>query len=299
MNMLKYRHLYFDAEANTTTSADLEPAISIDHTTRLAQNIRTLQKALGITSMKPMAAGTQVKIYDITVTKGGKQAAEGDVIPLTKAERKLKKTLTLETNLYRKQTTLQAIQKVGRNIAINETDSAVLKEVQKDVRNAFFETLTADGATSVAGGNDLQSAIASAGAGLDVAFEDMDGEAVYFLNSADYWDYMGKAPIATAQNLWGFRYVENFLDIGSAFITPRIPKGFVYATAKENLNGVYVPQGGDVAQSFDLTYDESGMVGMTHSKDTSNATVETLLASGVLFYVEKADKVIKSPISAG
>lgn len=33
---------------NTTVTADLEPAISIDHTSRLMENIKSLQEVLGV-----------------------------------------------------------------------------------------------------------------------------------------------------------------------------------------------------------------------------------------------------------
>ena len=297
MKKFDYSKLIFDVEANTTASTDLEPAISIDHVNRLVTNIETLRKALGITSMKPLSAGTQVKRYKTTVTKGGKQSAEGDVIPLTKVERKELSPLTLELVPYRKLTTAQAIQKVGTAIALNETDDALLKEVQKDVRNAFFDIITAATATSAAGGATLQEAAAQAWGTLNVYFEDKDVTPVYFVNPLDVATYLGSATIST-QSAFGFSYVENFLGLGTAFITPRVTKGSVFATVQENLNGVYVPQGGDVATAFDMTYDESGMVGMTHSRSDDRASINTLVMSGVMFYAEDAAGIVKSAISA-
>ena len=55
------------------------------------------------------------------------------------------------------------------------------------------------------------------------------------------------------------------------------------ATVKENLNGVYVPASGDVAQDFGLTFDESGLVGMCHNIASDRASIDTLVLSGVLF----------------
>ena len=75
-------------------------------------------------------------------------------------------------------------------------------------------------------------------------------------------------------------------------------KGKLIATAKENLNGAYVPaSSGDVAQSFNLTGDSTGMVGMTHYVVGSNATVETLAMTGVVFFPELLDGVIVGTIS--
>lgn len=297
MNTFDYKKLIFDVEPNTTTSTDVDPVISIDHVNRLVDGIKTLQTVLGITSLTPMAAGSQVKRYKTTVTKGGKQAAEGDVIPLTKVERKPLPALTLELNTYRKLTTAQAIQKTGTAIALNATDEALVKEVQKDVRNSFFATVTGEGSTAAEGGNTLQKAASQAWASLAVYFEDKDVTPVFFLNPLDVADYLGTAAITT-QTAAGVSYLENFLGMGNAIITPRVTKGNVFATVSENLNAVYVPQGGDVADAFDLTYDESGMVGMTHSRADDRASINTLIMSGVLFYTEDAAGVIKSAITA-
>ena len=191
MKTFDYRTLIFDVEPNTTTSTDVDPVISIDHVNRLIDGIKTLQTVLGITSLTPMAAGSQIKRYKTTVTKGSKQAAEGDVIPLTKVERKPLSPLTLELSTYRKLTTAQAIQKTGTAIALNETDTALVKEVQKDVRNAFFATITGEGATTAAGGDTLQKATAQAWGSLAMYFEDKDVTPVFFLNPLDVADYLG------------------------------------------------------------------------------------------------------------
>lgn len=297
MNDMTYKTLYFEAEANTTTSTDIEPAVSIDHVNRLANNIATLQKALGITHMTPMAAGSTIKRYKTTVTKGSKQAAEGDIIPLTKVERKPLDPIKLEINLKRKLTTIQAIQASGRAIALDETDTALSREMVKDVRDSFFSMITAGTATAAAGGATLQAAAAQAWGQLSVYFEDIDATPVFFLNPLDVATYLGDASITT-QEAFGFRYIESFLGMGTAFISPKVTKGTIFATATENLNGAYVPQGGDVAEAFDLTYDESGMVGMTHSRIDERASIQTTMVSGVVFYPEDASGVIKSQINA-
>lgn len=303
--MLDYLKLYFDdpveptgyeAQENTTTSSDLEPAISIDHVNRLVSNIDTLRKALGITRMTPMADGVTVKRYKTTVTKGAKQAAEGEIIPLSKVERKPLTPLTLSLETKRLLTTGQAIQKVGRQIALNDTDKALLEEVQKEVRDNFFALILDDtNATAAAGGATLQAAAAQAWASLSTYFEDKDVKPVYFVNPLDVATYLGSANIST-QNAFGFKYVEDFLGLGTAFITPRVTQGKVYATVEENLNGVYVPANGDVAESFDMTFDESGLVGMTHSRADDRFSIQTLIAYGVLFYPEDASGIVHSAI---
>lgn len=296
MDKFNFKTLYFDVQSNTTTSSDLEPVISIDHVTKITDNINTLSKVLGITEMIPMPAGTTVKRYKTTVTKGGKQAAEGDLVPLTKVERKPLDPIVLELLPYRRLTTAQAIQKVGIDIALNKSDDALVTEVQKDVRNSFFSTITGTGSTAAAGGSTLQEAAAQAWGSLSVYFEDKNVTPVYFLNPLDVATYLGSAAI-TLQSTFGLSYLENFLGLGNAIVSPQITKGTVYATATENLNGVYVPSGGDVGNAFALTSDESGMIGITHSRADDRASINTLLMSGVCFYAEDMAGVIKSTIS--
>lgn len=47
----------FAAEENAIVTTDLEPAISVDFTSRISQNITELQTLLGISDLTPMASG--------------------------------------------------------------------------------------------------------------------------------------------------------------------------------------------------------------------------------------------------
>ena len=292
-----YKTLYFEAEANTITSSDLAPVISYDHANRLADNINTLAAILGVTEMIPMPAGATINRYKTTVTKGAKQVTEGDIVPLTKVDQKPLAALTLKLNPYRKITTAQAIQSAGQELALNKTDTVLLNEVRKDIRNDFFDTITSTSTSTKAGAAaTMQKALAKAWGKLKAYFEDVDATPVFFVNPLDVADYLGDASISI-QTEFGFTYVENFMGRGTVISTPRVEQGHVFATASENLNGVYVPQSGDVATAFDLTYDESGLVGMTHSRADDRASIQTLIMAGVLFYAEDASGVIEATIT--
>ena len=65
----------FAVPTNETTTSDLAPAISVDFTTRISENINTLQEILGVTNMTPMAAGTLIKLYREEVTVAEQVAA--------------------------------------------------------------------------------------------------------------------------------------------------------------------------------------------------------------------------------
>lgn len=284
----------FAAEEGTTLSTDLAPAISVDFTTRIAQNIVELQQLLGITDLVPMAAGTDVKIYKWTVEDLADQVGEGEEIGLTKVKRTLANTITLDLDKYRRNTTAEAIQRVGRNIAINQSDEKLIKKVQKGIKGSLYTVLKAG--TGTATGTNLQVVLANLWAKLQGYYEDEDVNPVYFVNPQDVADYLGTAQI-TMQNAFGFTYIENFLGLGTAIVSPQVTAKKPIATAKENLRGAYVPMSGDVAQTFNLTADTTGLVGMTHSTKTGNATVDTLLMSCVKFFPEFQDGVFVGTIS--
>lgn len=286
---------FFAAEANTTLSSDLEPAISIDFTNRLTTNINELQQLLGITELIPMSSGSVVKMYKMEQVNTPAQVDEGEEIPLTEIKQTLANTIELTLGKYRKQTTAEAIQKVGRNLAINQTDEKLISGVQKAIKQSFYDLLLTG--TGTATGDTLQAALAAAWGEVKKFFEDTDATPIYFVSSDDVAEYLGSASI-TLQTAFGMSYVEDFLGLGTVVVTPALESGKLIATARENLNGAYVPaNSGDVAQSFNLTSDTTGLVGMTHSVATNTACIETLMFSGVVFFPEMLDGVIISTIA--
>lgn len=278
---------------NTIVTTDVAPAISIDLIENLTSNIRALQEILGVVDFIPVSVGTQIKRYTETVGTLNKQTTEGDLIPLTKVEQEEADPIVVGFDLYRKMTTAQAIQKSGRQRAIYDTDRAVISEIRKAVKGNFF-TYLADG-TGTASGETLQAALANAWGEMETFFNDYDVTPIYFLNPKDVAAYLGTAQI-TMQNAFGFTYVEAFLGLGDAIFSPEVPEGTFYATAKENLRGALVPANGEVGQEFDLTSDETGLVGITHGRVLDRGSIETLLLCGVLFFAENLAGVFKGTI---
>lgn len=278
---------------NTITTTDVAPAISIDLIENLTSNIRALQEILGVVDLIPVSVGTQLKRYTETVGTLNKQATEGDIIPLTEVVQEEADPIVVGFDLYRKMTTAQAIQKSGRQRAIYDTDRAVISEIRKAVKSSFF-TYLADG-TGTASGETLQAALANAWGEMETFFADYDVTPIYFLNPKDVAAYLGTAQI-TMQSAFGFTYVEAFLGLGDAIFSPEVPEGTFYATAKENLRGALVPANGEVGQEFDLTSDETGLVGITHGRVLDRGSIETLLLCGVLFFAENVAGVFKGTI---
>lgn len=295
--MKNYDLQLFAAEENLITSQDLEPAISIDFTSRLSSNINALREVLGITELISMPEGSQINIYKSAVGNTPEQVAEGEIIPLTKVTTKLARTETLVVKKYRKAVSAKAIQTRGYENAVNKTDKVLINSVQKDIKKDFFD-LIAKGTGSATGTN-LQKTISSCWSKLQKAYEDEDVSPAYFVSSDDAATYLGDANITT-QEAMGLTYIQNFLGLGTLIVSPTLTAGKVYSTAKENLNCAYSPaSSSSLARAFALTSDETGFVGMTHQPNISTATLETLLLSGVLFFPERLDGVIVGTITPG
>lgn len=297
---MKFNAQMFTVEDGTTRTQDLEPAISIDHSNRLKKGIRTLQNALGITEMTPMAAGNTIKRYwqePEQEIPGAENVAEGEKIGLTRVYRTASTPIVMTLKKWRTRTTAEAIQKVGYEIAVNKSDEALLGRVRKNIKDTFFATVKA-GTGTATGATNLQEALGNLWGALQIKYEDMDVTPVFFIHPTDVAKYLGSATI-TMQNAFGLSYVENFMGLGNAFITTGVEAGKPMATVTQNLNGAYVPAGGDLARTFGLTYDETGLVGMKHFTADAEASLDTLLMTGVVFYAEDGAGIFKCTITEG
>lgn len=290
---MKNINLQYFAETGITT--DLNPVISIDFVSSFKENVKELQQLLGVENLTPMAEGTQIKIYKLS-QKGDApaQVAEGEDIPATEFQKKLVDTITMGLKKYRKLTTAEAIQRAGMRVAVNETDDKLVSNVQKEAKKDLYDVLKAGSGTAT--GTNLQTALANLWGKLQVRFEDVDATPVYFVNPLDIADTLGTSTIST-QTAFGFSYIQNFLGLGDVIVSPQVEYKKPIGTAKENLRIAYVPAGGDVAQTFGLTTDETGLIGVTHGANLKNATIETLVITGIKPFVEYADAVFVATIS--
>ena len=198
---------------------------------------------------------------------------------------------------YRKQTSAEAIQKVGREMAVNRTDEKMVSNLQKDIKKDLYKLL-GEG-TGTANGKGLQAALSNSWAAVKKYYEDQDATPIFFVSTDDVAGYLANAQV-TMQTAFGMSYIQDFLGLGTVVISPTLTAGKLIATAKENIRGAYIPAtGGDLANSFGLTSDATGLIGMTHAIATSNANIETLIFSGVKFFPEFIDGVIVGTISPG
>lgn len=274
---------------------DLGPALSIDFVERFGQRMTSFFELLGVQRRIPMSAGTVLKTYTSSVTLDGTTVAPGAVIPLSEVKMEDGPTFELTWDKKRKAVPMEDIQKYGYEKAINMTDEKLLREIQKGVRTKLLNQLASG--TGTAEGEGLQMAMAQNWAAVSTKFEDDDVNVISFMNPFDAADYLGKANITT-QTAFGMTYVENFLNNAIVFMHAAIPQGTVYSTADENLVMAYAQMAsGEIAQAFDFTTDESGLIGASHSIDNTRLTAETTTAYGIVLFAERLDGVVVGTIT--
>ena len=288
------------AETNLIKAAQMAKAREIDFVQQFAHNsLAKLIEVLGVTRKIPMMEGTTMYMYETTGTLANNGAVpEGEIIPLSQYA--TTKTAVGEITLkkWRKAVSAEAIKKSGYEAAVRDTDAALLRAVHKGVRTDFFTLIngTITGAAT-ASGVGLQAALAAAWAQLQIKYEDDTAEAVYFVNPVDAGDYLGAANI-TLQTAFGLNYIENFLGLGTVILTSQVTAGTFVATAKQNIVLYFLTMNGDIADAFSLTADELGLVGMKSGyQNEERAQIESLVMSGVQFFVEYAAGVVKGTIS--
>lgn len=296
----KYKRRLFAVDPNTIFTTDIAPEITIDHVNRLKNNILALRNVLGVTSMTALPAGSKVKIYEVKKQNNPAQVPEGEIIELTKIDRKKVAEIEMKLLKYRKLTTAEAIQQSGMMNAVYATDDKLIKSIQQDIRVRFFELIT--GGTGLATTEEvtadfaLQNAFAAIWGELHKKFEDSDVTPVYFVNPLDVAKYLKHKAFTTTPQTFGFKYLEDFLGLGSVIIDSLVPQGKVFGTCKENLNGAYVPASGGVAQALQLSADPTSLILMKHYEENDRASVGTLALTGVVFYPEFKDGIFKADV---
>ena len=295
--MYKFDMQLFAVDAKTVKAADLAKVRDVDFTERFVADIGTLMKMLGVTRKIEKRAGETLKVYKVTGTLESGVVAEGEVIPLSKYSTTYAPIGEATLKKWRKQTTAEAISSKGYGQAVNDTNNKMLKDIQKGIRSQFVTFLGTGTATATGVG--LQAAMAQIWGKMQVLYEDTAVQTVYFMNPLDVADYLASANI-TLQTAFGMTYVENFLGLGTLIMNASVPKGKIYATAKDNIVLYYIPvNGADLQEVFTFTTDATGYIGIHEEPDYTNMTASDTVINGMELFAERLDGVIVGTIGAG
>lgn len=285
------------ADAKLIKNADLARVREQEFVYMFVGSLKKFLEAMSVTRKIAKQAGYALKAYKAVGTLEDGNVAEGDVIPLSKYETEPVEFGEITLKKWRKATSAEAIIEKGYDQAVTMTTDRMLSDVQKQIRNDFFAflgegTTTAEGAT-------FQAALAQAWGKLQVLFEDDSVSSVHFMNPMDVADYLGTAQI-TMQNVFGMKYVEDFMGLGRTFFNSQVPKGKIYSTAMENLIVYFVAvNGADLGEAFDFTSDETGFIGIHEFPDYTNMTASDTVVSGIKLMAERIDGVVVTTIGAG
>jgi len=236
-----------------------------------------------------------LKSYKATGTLEDGAVAEGETIPLSKYKTEAVNYKEITLKKWRKATSAEAITDRGYDQAVEMTTDEMLKDVQKGIRKDFFDFLATG--TGTASGATFQATLAQAWGQLQVLFEDDEIGAVYFMNPLDVADYLATANI-TLQTAFGMTYVENFLGLGTVILNSSVPKGKIYATAKDNIVLYYIPvNGADLGEVFNFTTDATGYIGIHEEPDYTNMTASDTVINGMVLFAERIDGVVVGTIT--
>lgn len=282
------------AEENLIKSEDLVRIREVEFTFMFSESIKKLVEALGITRKIPKQAGTVLKAYKATGVLQDGNVPEGDLIPLSKYQTEPINFEEITLKKWRKATSAEAIVEKGYDQAVTMTTDQMIKDVQKGVRKTFFDFLATG--TGTATGGTFQATLAQSWGQLQVLFEDDEIEAVYFMNPLDVADYLATANISL-QTAFGMTYVKDFLGLGTVIFNSSVPKGKIYATARDNLVLYYIPvNGADLNEAFSFTSDELGLIGIHEQPDYDNMTAKDTVVSGIVLFAERIDGVVVGTI---
>lgn len=284
------------AENNTILTDDIARVRAIDFNMQFTGSLKKFMEAMGVTRKIAVQEGAALKAIKVTGSLEDGSVAEGELIPLSHYETEETPVGEAVLNKWRKSTTAEAILKGGYEQAVGDTTDKMVKDVQAKIRNDFFAFIATG--TGTASGKGLQAALASGWGNLQVLWEDDTVDTVYFINPLDASAYLGTAQI-TLQTAFGMSYIENFLGLGTVFMSSKVPQGKFYATAKENIITYFINiASGEIAGVFKLVADETGYIGIREYLDEDHACVNDLVMSGVTFFPERLDGIVVGSITA-
>lgn len=286
------------ADENLIVKNDLARVREVDFVYRFNDNLTGLLNALGVTRKIQKQAGTILKAYKATGTLENGAVAEGEDIPLSHYQTVAVPFDEITLNKWAKATSAEAIMDRGFDQAVGMTTDRMLKDVQNAIKSKFFTFITTTEGISTVSGNGLQEAMAKSWGKLQVKFEDQNIDMVTFINPEDASNYLAKAPI-TLQNAFGMTYIENFLGMGTVFLTTGVEKGTMVSTAKENIVLYYVSvNGADLGNAFNFKSDATGLIGIHEEANYKNLTCVDTVLSGLVLFAERIDGIVKATINS-
>ena len=273
-----------------------------DFVEQFSESITKLTQALSTTRPQAMTQGNTIQMYKFTTDMASTTTVgEGEDIPLSGVKRTKDRSFTVSFEKARKAVSIEEVQRVGYDMAVQQSDKHILKEIQKKVRKGFFDFL-ATAPTDLGAQGGLQNAIAQSVGKLQVLFDDDAVETLVFINPMDAAKYLGAADITNGVSVgFGLTLLNNFLGGITLIENSSVPEGTFYATVKDNINLMYLDTNGESRKLFEnkpITTDETGLIALVRDDNTTNLTNQSTLYWGIKIFPEVANGVIKGTLAA-
>lgn len=268
-------------------------AQDVNFVTKFESDLHNLLAVLGKSEVQVMAPGSAFKIYNTSGTLPTAAVAEKALIPDAGITTDNGTVVELTYKKYRNLTSIEKIGKIGYDAAVGASNDALLKLIQKAVRQTIYTGIATG--TGTATGATFQAKVAAAAGAVAVKFEDEAYTPVFFANPTDAYGYLGTANI-TIQQASGLAYLANFMGIGNVILDSNVAAGTVIGTAVENLEVVAA----NVAQvpGMEMTMDESGIIGVHTGALYENGAIQTVAYCGLAVKPVFLDRIVKATAGA-
>lgn len=287
------------AENNLNVMADLGTIKSIDFVNKFGTSINDLLTLLGVTRKEPMMADMQINLYKWAVDMDtAATVGEGETIPLSKVTRALDRTVKVEWLKKRRAVSAEAVARHGANIAIDQSDKRLMREIQSGVKTDFVSFL---GTTNTKiSATDLQIALSQSWGKLQLVPEFEGQSFVSFVNPMDVANFLSGKPVqADASNAYGMTLLQNFIGADRVISLGSIPQGKVYTTAVDNIVLAYLDMARSPLKGSFVDYtDETGLLAVVSDKTVSNLTLESVFTGAFKLFTEIPDGVVEATIAA-
>lgn len=289
------------ADPKLIKTPDMGEVQAKDFVEQFSESITKLTQALSTTRPQAMTQGNTIQMYKFTTDMASTTTVgEGEDIPLSGVKRTKDRSFTVSFEKARKAVSIEEVQRVGYDMAVQQSDKHILKEIQKKVRKGFFDFL-ATAPTDLGAQGGLQNAIAQSVGKLQVLFDDDAVETLVFINPMDAAKYLGAADITNGASVgFGLTLLNNFMGGVTLIMNSSVPEGTFYATVKDNINLMYLDTNGESRKLFEnkaITTDETGLIALVRDDNTTNLTNQSTLYWGIKIFPEVANGVIKGTLA--
>ena len=262
-----------------------------------------LADLFGISAKRKLNPGEKLKLIDVTVELED-SPAEGEATPRSKATVTEKYTKDIEIKRYAKETTIQAVQQSGYDMAIAKPDEEFENKILNKFRADLFEGLKQG--TAEVSATSFKEAVALGVGTVKNNFAAIDrdpGPIIGFANIMDAAKYLADAELQTQTN-YGLDYLEKFIGVDKLFLLPEslVPGQTMTFTPANNLQLVYM----DVANSefakmgLDYTMDNmTNIIGAAIVPDYDKATSVLYAITGYTIWPETDNGIAKVTFTGG